>query len=213
MEPAHTYDFTFEQKKHVSAQEQTILSKAFRHYDENGDGTMPESEFKKVMADMGQKLTDDQVKEMFSKVDRNKDGVVSWEEFKIMMIAMKDTEADKFGKILESGKAVMENEHHAIHSYSIEERHTFASVINVLIKDEESLADRLPMNPEDDSLFHVFDNGVLVNKLMLKLDENCIDARAINTKTNMNVYEVNQNLKMGLAAAKATGIKLIGVSP
>lgn len=69
------------------------------------------------------------------------------------------------------------------------------------------------MNPEDDSLFHVFDNGILVNKLMLKLDENCIDSRAINAKTNMNIYEINQNLKMGLAAAKASGIKLIGVSP
>jgi len=69
------------------------------------------------------------------------------------------------------------------------------------------------MNAEDDSLFHVFDNGVLVNKLMLQVDENCILSSAINTKANMNVYEINQNLKMGLAAAKGCGIKLIGVSP
>lgn len=166
------------------------------------------------MVDMGQKMTDEAIAEVFSKYDRNKDGVISWEEFKTMMIGMKTTQADKFGKILDGGKAVLEDEdNHAIHQYSVEERHTFASVINVVIKDDEHLADRLPMNPEDDSLFHVFDNGILVNKLMLKLDENCIDARAINTKSHMNVYEINQNLKMGLAAAKASGIKLIGVAP
>jgi hypothetical protein len=165
------------------------------------------------MIDMGQKMTDDQIHEVFQKYDRNQDGLINWEEFKTMMIGMKETSPDKFGMINEKGKAVIENEHHATHTYSIEERHTFASVINVLIKDDEDLADRLPMNPEDDSLFHVFDNGILLNKLMLKLDDECIDKRAINTKSHMNVYEINQNLKMGLAAAKASGIKLIGVAP
>jgi hypothetical protein len=164
------------------------------------------------MKDMGNKMTADEIHAVFDKFDLDHDGKINWSEFKAMMISMKGEQGDKFGKILESGKAVIENEHFATHTYSVEERHTFAQVINVIIGEDENLKDRLPMNPEDESLFHVFDNGVLINKLMLKVDENCILPSAINTKSNMNVYEINQNLKMGLAAAKASGIKLIGVS-
>lgn len=57
------------------------------------------------MVDMGNKMTDDAIKEVFAKYDRNKDGVISWEEFKTMMIGMKSSDANKFGKVLESGKA------------------------------------------------------------------------------------------------------------
>lgn len=36
------------------------------------------------------------------------------------------------------------------------------------------------MNTEDDTFFHVFDNGILLCKLLLNIDENCIDVRALN---------------------------------
>lgn len=48
-------------------------------------------------------------------------------------------------------------------------------------------------------------------KLMLKIDENVIDTRAINRMQNMNVYQVKENLLMGLAAAKGLGIKVTGI--
>ena len=192
MEPAQKYEFTFEQKKHVNAEEQGILIKAFKHYDADKSGTIPEKEFAQVMIDMGNKMSQEAIDEIFAKYDRNQDGVINWEEFKTMMIGMKESKDDRFGTILKGGKAQLaDDDLHAIHTYSVEERHTFASVINVLIQDDEALKDRLPMNAEDESLFHVFDNGVLVNKLMLKLDENCVDERAINVKSNMNIYEVN----------------------
>ena len=88
---------------------------------------------------------------------------------------------------------------------------TFGKIINLLLKDDEDCKDRLPMNTEDDSLFHVFDNGILLNKLLLKIDEGCIDPRALNRQANINVYQVKENLNMALAAAKALGIKLVGI--
>jgi hypothetical protein len=36
------------------------------------------------------------------------------------------------------------------------------------------------MNIEDDTLFHVFDNGVALCKLLRQIDPECIDERAIN---------------------------------
>lgn len=84
-------------------------------------------------------------------------------------------------------------------------------MINLLLKDDEDSKDRLPLNTEDDSLFHVFDNGILLCKLCMQIDEACIDDRAINRQANMNVYQVKENLKMGIAACKGLGIKMIGI--
>lgn len=79
------------------------------------------------------------------------------------------------------------------------------------MKEDEDLKDRLPMNTEDDTLFHAFDNGILMCKLLMQLDPNVIDSRAINRHQNMNVYQVGENIKMALAAAKGLGIKIFGI--
>ena len=65
-------------------------------------------------------------------------------------------------------------------SYSLEERATFARVINQLLADDPDCKDRIPMNPDDESLFHIFDNGITMNKILLQIDPECIDDRAIN---------------------------------
>jgi len=178
---------------------------------------MDAKEFKSILIDLGQrKITDDEVRTILSEHDSNADGVLSWSEFVDMMSKIKGTDDSKFGSVSvdKSGKAVAttEGEHGGKHTYSIEERGTFARLINFSLADDEDLADRLPMKDEDETLFHSFDNGVLLCKLMMKIDPNCIDARAINKGQQMNVYQVKENIQMGIAAAKALGIKLIGIN-
>lgn len=209
-------EFTFDQKKVLGPQEQTALIKSFKIYDKNGDGTMDQSEFKSIMIDLGyRKITDEKVKEMLDAQDQNADGVISWNEFVDMMVAMKGTDEGKFGTIVEGkdgvAKAQIVGEHGGTHSYSVEEKVSFAKMINLILKDDEDCKDRLPMNVDDDSLFHVFDNGILLCKLLMQIDSGCIDARAMNKQTNMNVYQVKENLNMAIAAAKGLGIKMIGI--
>lgn len=36
--------------------------------------------------------------------------------------------------------------------------------------------------------------------------------RVLNKKKLMTIFEINHNLKMGIAAAKALGVKLVGVN-
>ena len=208
-------EFTFDQKKVLGPQEQTALIKSFKNYDKNGDNTMDQSEFKNIMIDLGyRKITDDKVAEMLAAQDQNNDGVISWKEFVDMMVSMKGTDDGKFGTIIEGkdgAKAQITGEHGGTHTYSIEERTTFAKLINLLLKDDEDSKDRLPMNTADESLFHVFDNGILLCKLLLKIDPECIDERALNKQANMNVYQVKENLKMGIASAKGCGIKMTGI--
>jgi plastin-1 len=129
-----------------------------------------------------------------------------------MMGSFKGSDSSKFGTIVGS-TAKIEGEHGGTHSYNIEERATFARLVNHYLKNDDDVKDRLPMNVEDETLFHVFDNGVLMCKLLMLLDEDSIDTRAINRQQNMNVYHVQENIRMGIAASKAMGIKLIGIDP
>jgi hypothetical protein len=131
-----------------------------------------------------------------------------------MMVGMQATDDGKFGQIVEGkGGAVAQiiGADGSMSSYSIEERTTFAKIINLILKDDEDCKDRIPMNTEDDSLFHVFDNGIMACKLLLHVDEGCLDPRALNRMENMNVYQCKENLQMGIAAAKGVGVKLIGI--
>jgi hypothetical protein len=174
------------------------MIKAFNNYDLDKNGTMDEKEFKNIMIDLGhRKITDDQVKKMLDENDTDHDGVISWTEFVTMMGKMKGEDAGKFGNIVvgkHGAVASIEGAHGGTHSYSIEERGTFGRLINELLKDDEDCKDRLPMNTEDESLFHVFDNGLLLCKLMMQINPDCIDSRALNRQQNMNVYQIKENL-------------------
>jgi len=86
-------------------------------------------------------------------------------------------------------------------------------LINVLLKDDADLADYLPIACDGDSLFHAFYNGVLLCKIVNVIDPDSIDLRVIKNTKNMSVFEINNNLKLGLAASKSLGVKLVGVSP
>jgi hypothetical protein len=176
---------------------------------------MDQSEFKQILIDLGyRKITDEKCAEMLKAQDQNSDGVISWGEFVDMMVAMKGTDDGKFGAIIEGKDGAMAQitgEHGGTHTYSIEEKITFGKMINLILKDDEDCKDRLPLNTEDDSLFHVFDNGILLCKLLLQIDSGCIDERALNRMANMNVYQVKENLNMGIAACKGLGIKMVGI--
>lgn len=102
--------------------------------------------------------------------------------------------------------------HGAKHSYLEEERATYARSLNFIMKKDEDVADRVPINPNDESLFHVFDNGVLLCKLVKSIDDDAIDGRAINKGNSLNVYQIKENLQMGIASSKGLGIKMVGVN-
>lgn len=184
MESAAIYEFSMQQKQKLGPEDQTTIIKAFKNYDKNGDGVMDESEFKNIMIDIGyRKITDEKCKELLGAQDQNKDGVLQWNEFVDMMVGMKDTDDGKFGTIVEGAGGAMAQIMGAdgsMSSYSLEERATFARVINQLLSEDPDCQDRIPMNPDDESLFHIFDNGVAMCKILICIDPDCIDARAIN---------------------------------
>jgi len=70
--------------------------------------------------------------------------------------------------------------------------------------------DRLPINPENDDLFHACSDGMLLIHIINHIEKDAIDMRTVNKGGNLNIYKVRENLDQAFAVAK-TMIKVIGV--
>jgi len=75
---------------------------------------------------------------MLSEHDTNHDGVISWEEFVTMMGKFKGEDNSKFG-IITGSVMTIEDGYGGKHTYSIEERGTFARLINNFFKNDPDL--------------------------------------------------------------------------
>lgn len=70
----------------------------------------------------------------------------------------------------------------------VEERICFAKLINDILKNDEDVRGVIPLNPENDDVFHALEDGIILSKLVNSASENTIDFRAVNSKKNLNVY-------------------------
>ena len=70
----------------------------------------------------------------------------------------------------------------------------------------------VPINPENDDLFHVMEDGILMCKLINLAQDNTILMKAVNMKKNMTIYQVKENLNLALNAAKGIGLKIPGIN-
>lgn len=71
----------------------------------------------------------------------------------------------------------------------------------------------IPINPENDDVFHVLEDGIVLSKLINAASENTIDFRAVNRKKNLNVYQIKENLNLALNACKGIGLRIPGINP
>lgn len=58
-----------------------MFARAFEFFDRNNNASIETDEFRTVMMEIGDKLTEEEVKEFFALMDTNKDGLISWVEF------------------------------------------------------------------------------------------------------------------------------------
>ncbi|XP_044477063.1 calmodulin-like [Mangifera indica] len=63
------------------------LKEAFKVFDKDQNGFISAAELRHVMANLGEKLTDEEVKEMIQEADVDGDGQVNYDEFVRMMLA------------------------------------------------------------------------------------------------------------------------------
>lgn len=69
------------------------LMEAFQVFDCNRNGRISPTELKVTMKNLGQELTDDQLKLMIQEADCNGDGVIDFEEFKVLVNNLEKTDS------------------------------------------------------------------------------------------------------------------------
>lgn len=99
------------------------------------------------------------------------------------------------------------------HTYAHEERNSVAMLFNKLLEGDEYVGDRFPLEPESDDLFHAFADGMVMIRILNKIEKDTVDMRAVNLGRNgvCNIFEIRQNIELALTAAKGK-IKLVGVN-
>jgi hypothetical protein len=88
----------------------------------------------------------------------------------------------------------------------------FAKLANEFLKEDTDVAEYLPINPDEDDLFHCMETGIVLAKLVNIAVENTIDMRAMNKKKSMNIYQTKENLNLVINACKGIGLKLTGIN-
>jgi len=70
----------------------------------------------------------------------------------------------------------------------VEERICFAKLINDILKNDDDVRGIIPVNTENEDVFHALEDGIILSKLVNAGAENTIDFRAVNKKKNLNIY-------------------------
>lgn len=119
---------------------------------------------------------------------------------------MENKNETQIGQIVKAVLDAFPNENQ-VQECSQEERVTFANLINFILKEDPSVQNKLPIKTEDDDLFDKLDDGIIICKLMIKIDEELIFEKAI-AMTDMDQSKKKRNLQMGISAAKTAEMKI-----
>lgn len=64
---------------HDGCETEEEIRESFSIFDKDGNGYISSSELRHVMANLGEKLTDEEIDDMIREVDENGDGQIDWE--------------------------------------------------------------------------------------------------------------------------------------
>ena len=144
--------------------------------------------------------------EILDEVDINKEGEIDWRAFKEFMINLMVVQGRI--KIVEGAISKLQAK---LQTYTQEEISCYAKFINTYLQNDRVLKKKLPIDPYNDEIFSKLNDGIILCKLLLILDPNCIVEGAIKTSAQMSVSDKRQNVQMALTAARSNDLPLIGI--
>jgi plastin-1 len=83
----------------------------------------------------------------------------------------------------------------------------------LVLKNDENCKKYLPIDPDTNDVFKILVDGIILCKLINNAVPGTIDERVINKKENLNIFQINENLRLAINAAKAIGCQIIGIHP
>ena len=84
----------------------------------------------------------------------------------------------------------------------------FIKLINTLLLNDPDCQHKIPIADEG-SLISAFDDGILMCKMILKVNPDCIDERTIIKEAGKDMTE---NIEMGIQACKSINLSMRGIS-
>jgi len=166
----------------------SMIRQGFMSADSNKDDHIDIGEFGKMMKSFGHdELTEDKMKAVLAKFDTDKDGKISWLEYIDCYGECKGNFAQDYESFVpekEDGEPAgktftKDNGIYGYTAFKEEEVHSFSNSINNLLEGDESVAERLPITSEHE-LFYGMSDGLLLIRLIQKLDSEAIFEGAVN---------------------------------
>jgi plastin-1 len=91
------------------------------------------------------------------------------------------------------------------------EKQAYVDHINLWLKDDKVVGNRLPINAATDELWEAVKDGILLCKLINVAVKGTIDERVLNIKEKMNAWEKNENQTLCINSAKAIGCSVVNI--
>jgi len=199
----------------ITSVEKADIKKHFDSFDRDGDGHITVSELAQVVASIGERATDAELKKYIAEVDADNNGTIEFDEFIKFVQKLRAGKAgnSKFGEVVTKNANVnVVASQHAQHSFSDEEKASFVDYINdVLSKDPDLKHLGFPLNPDTDALFRSVRDGLLLCKLINTAIKGTIDERALNKGANLNTFKITENQNLCINSAKAIGCSVVNI--
>lgn len=205
------YEVPEEVKGQFNEQEIDALLESYKALDTDGSGKVGKSELLSLTVDESEA---ESVAKLLKAVDLDGDGELSFGEFLILLLAQKEGASAEGVPITlaKSGKDFVEKvSGNSKHSYQVEERECFTRVINQSLEKDDHCSSLLPIDPDSEDLFKIVDNGIILCKLVNIAVPQTVDERVINTKGDLNIFQIKENLNLAISSIRSIGLKVIGV--
>ena len=188
----------------------------FNVIDADKSGQLDASELQALFKELGAPITLVQAKSFIAAIDLDGNGQCDFAEFLSLISGQTDNQEAQ--QVLQGIKKhiksiQIQSKSGSISSYTQEEVAGYSQYLNLSFKDEPRLAHIIPINPDDDTYFKAFSDGTLLCMLCNLAKPDTIDERAIKFqgKKKLNVFQINENIQLGLSSSKAIGMKVIGI--
>eukprot|EP00474_Spongospora_subterranea_P000513 CRZ00971.1 hypothetical protein [Spongospora subterranea] len=191
----------------------------FSSFDTNGDGTIDVRELEEILRNLNEFKDSAQLKTLIAEVDTDRSGSIEFNEFLAVISSIrtgKTSGAANFAKVYEKQKELIQVHGNSggVHSFSQEEMSAFSIHINQVLADDPDLKYLLPIDTNDQDLAKKVHDGVLLSKFINKAVKDTIDVRALNLQKAgkpLSLFQVNENLNLVIASAKAIGVQTINL--
>ncbi|EFA79541.1 actin binding protein [Heterostelium album PN500] len=194
-------------KNEFSEQDIQHYIEVFKKFDKDGNGSIDVQELESITSDLGEKIPHVELQAQINEVDHDGNGAIEFGEFLEVIKHLKKGKHSAFSQHVVTRLATATG----THSFSEEEKVSFAEHMNSVLSGDAVADARLPINPNNMDLFEKVKDGILLCKLINYAVPDTIDERALNTKTGMNKYQMTENGNIVVNSAKAIGCSVVNI--